>query len=112
MSSLIMDHTMNGVAFNPPRENKRIPFKEEVILWKGATFQARRLPRASIVGRAQNVSNGGICLITKSKLEVHQFLRLAFKLKSVPINIPTLVEVRWVEKMPDSHFRVGARFIY
>lgn len=112
MSSTIMDTTIDETTFNPARENRRMAFKEEVVLWRGGTFQSNRPPRASIGARAQNVSNGGICLITKTKLEVNQFLRLAFKLESLPISIPTLIEIRWVEKMPNAHFKIGARFIY
>lgn len=107
-----MDTTIDETTFNPARENRRMAFKEEVVLWRGGTFQSNRPPRASIGARAQNVSNGGICLITKTKLEVNQFLRLAFKLESLPISIPTLIEIRWVEKMPNAHFKIGARFIY
>ncbi|MDC4223811.1 MAG: PilZ domain-containing protein [Candidatus Manganitrophus sp.] len=112
MSSLTLNDMAQKAIFNPPRENKRVVFNEEILLWKGTSLQTKKPPRSAIIARAKNISNGGVCLVTKTKLEINQFLRMTFKLKSVPINIPTLVEVRWVEKVSDSYFRVGARFIY
>lgn len=112
MPSLALNDIAQKTIFNPPRENKRVIFNEEIILWKGTSLQTKKPPRSAITGKAKNISDGGVCLVTKTKLEVNQFLRMAFKLESVPINIPTLVEVRWVEKMSDSFFKVGARFIY
>jgi hypothetical protein len=112
MSSLTLNDMAQKAIFNPPRENKRVVFNEEILLWKGTSLQTKKPPRSAIIGRAKNISNGGVCLVTKTKLEINQFLRMTFKLTSVPINIPTLVEVRWVEKVSDSYFRVGARFIY
>lgn len=112
MTSLVLNEIAQKTIFNPPRENRRVTFNEEILLWKGTSLQTKKPPRSAIVGKAKNISDGGVCLVTKAKLEVNQFLRMAFKLESVPINIPTLVEVRWVEKVSDSLFKVGARFIY
>ncbi|MGB3941869.1 MAG: PilZ domain-containing protein [Candidatus Manganitrophaceae bacterium] len=91
-------------------------YQDDLLLWKGsaygATLPSNGSSRSPIVGQGENISQGGICLVTKVRLEVSQFLRMTLRLKTVPVDIPTLVEVRWIKPLSSSLFKIGARFLY
>jgi hypothetical protein len=114
MPSLVMDQAGLKDYFNPERSNRRLSYEKEVIVSKGAHF-ALKAPRGSAkpiaTGYMKNISNGGLCMVSKTKVNVNDFLRLSFKLEALPVAIPTLVEVRWVQKTDDS-FKFGVRFIF
>lgn len=112
MSSLVMDQTGLKDYFSPERGNKRIAYEKEVVLSKGAQFVLKKSNRSISTGVMKNISSGGLCLTSKTKVKVNEFLRLSFKLEAVPVAVPTLVEVRWVQKTSDSNFKIGARFIF
>ena len=115
MSSLLMKQAGLKDYFNPERSNRRLSYEKEVIVSKGAQF-ALKAPKGSTksvaTGQMKNISNGGLCLVSKTKVNVNDFLRLSFKLEALPVAIPTLVEVRWVQKMSDSFFKFGVRFVF
>lgn len=115
MSSLVMNQAGLKDYFSPERSNRRLSYEKEVIVSKGAQFALKGLKGAAksvATGQMKNISNGGLCLISKSKVKVNDFLRLSFKLETLPVAIPTLVEVRWVQKTSDSFFKFGVRFIF
>lgn len=115
MTSLVMDQTGLKDYFTPERSNRRVSYEKEVIVSKGAQVvlkSARSAGKAIATGKMKNISNGGLCLVSKTKVSVNDFLRLSFRLEALPVTIPTLVEVRWVQKETDSFFKFGVRFVF
>lgn len=115
MSSLMVDQAGLKDYFSPERSNRRLSYEKEVIVSKGAHFvlkSSKGSSRSVSTSQMKNISNGGLCLISKTKVNVNDFLRLSFKLEMLPVTIPTLVEVRWVQKTSDSFFKFGVRFIF
>ncbi len=51
-----------------------------------------------IRGRIQNISAGGICLITSRPIEKFSVLRCEITIGDVPLKIATLMQVRWTRK--------------
>lgn len=49
-------------------------------------------------GRIQNLSEGGICLITSKAVEPQSVLRCEIVSEGLPVGVPTLMEVRWAKK--------------
>lgn len=60
----------------------------------------------------KNVSEGGICLMTKESLATAQVIKISLPLPHLKIAAPTLAEVRWVRKDPAKDlFHAGLRFL-
>jgi hypothetical protein len=78
-------------------------------------------------GDTQNVSEGGLCLITNQSLEESQIIKIKLPIPNVVATTPTLAEVRWVKRDPmtgtkgpvripamqdGNHYRIGLRFLF
>jgi c-di-GMP-binding flagellar brake protein YcgR len=60
----------------------------------------------------KNISEGGVCLMTKERLETSQIVKISLPLPHVKMSTPTLAEVRWVRKDPGKRlYRAGLRFL-
>jgi hypothetical protein len=51
-----------------------------------------------VLGRVQNVSKGGICLLSHQPIPHSALLRCEVVVAEVPVGIPTLMQVRWTRK--------------
>lgn len=68
--------------------------------------------RAVLRGKVQNISAGGLCLLSKQAVEQYQVLRCQIPLRELPVAIPTLLQVRWIHRPTGSHtYRLGLRFL-
>jgi len=56
-----------------------------------ATYPAPR----EIHGRIQNVSEGGVCILSTQPLPVANFVFCDIAVPDVPVPIPSLMQVRW-----------------
>lgn len=59
-----------------------------------------------IVGRVQNMSQGGLCVITPRALPTASVVRCEIAIGEAPIKIGTLGQIRWTEKQklhPDEY---------
>ena len=79
-------------------------------------------------GNTQNVSEGGLCLITERSLEESQIIKIKLPIPNVAATTPTLAEVRWVKRDPagggqaavrqaparqhGNHYLIGLRFLF
>jgi hypothetical protein len=63
-----------------------------------------------VEGEIENISSGGLCVLTTSPMEITDVFRTEIGLSAVPISIPLLSDVRWIEKLGEHFFRVGLRF--
>jgi len=97
---------MNPI-FNHPRKHERFSLRKEVLIWDN-NFDVSG--NYVLTGWTESLSEGGACLIAKTDVRVQQLLRVA--LKAEPGQVPTLVEVRWIERVSDSDTRFGAKFIF
>jgi len=61
----------------------------------------------------QNLSTGGLCLLGDRAVELSQVFRCEIPLPGLPVGIPTLLQVRWIDRPPDAHaYRVGLQFVF
>jgi len=67
----------------------------------------------AVRGTAVNVSCGGACILGEGSLEQFSICRCLFHFPGVPVPVPLLMQVRWVEPVPagDRAFRIGLSFI-
>ena len=63
-------------------------------------------------GEVQNLSQGGLCVISERPIQKSSVLRCEIFPDTVPAGIPTVMEVRWIEApAKSSGTRVGLRFL-
>ncbi|SRR5712692_1909485 len=61
----------------------------------------------------QNLSTGGLCLLGNRAVELSQVFRCEIPLPELPVGIPTLLQVRWIERPTAAHaYRVGLQFVF
>jgi hypothetical protein len=67
----------------------------------------------TIRGRIQNISAGGVCLITPRPIEKFSVLRCEITIGDVPLKIATLMQVRWTKKqnMQPEGYLSGLEFL-
>ncbi len=49
-------------------------------------------------GRIQNLSNGGVCILSGSPLPPSLFVCCSFPVIDAPVQVPILMQVRWTAK--------------
>ena len=52
----------------------------------------------AVIGRVQNVSRGGICLVSPQPMAQSCLVRCEIAVSEIPVSIPTLMQVRWTRK--------------
>ena len=63
-------------------------------------------------GTIQDISQGGLGVLTPQAVSVSSPIRCEIRLADLPGSIPTLAQVRWVERSPSgAGARVGLHFL-
>lgn len=101
------------------RQTKRCALSQKVI-FETSTHLGPQNPVKSNPGpgprfesRIKDVSEGGLCLLTKEPLQTSQIVKLNLPLPKVDITTPTLAEVRWVKKEASRPlYKAGLRFLF
>jgi len=82
------------------RQYERFPQVFEVharSLLSGPGQKASARPK-EFDGRINNLSNGGVCILSSCPLPPATFLLFNFPVSDAPVSIPTLMQVRWTVK--------------
>lgn len=76
------------------------------------SIQASNSPTKDFDGRIQNVSRGGMCLLSPVPLLTATFVCCEIAMPDVPVAVPTLLQVKWTAKdqRTASHIS-GLRFV-
>ena len=62
--------------------------------------------------RVKDISDGGFCLLASRRLEQSVLLQGLLKLAEMPTKIPTLVQVRWVDRQLNGRlYRIGLQYV-
>ena len=83
------------------------------------TFEGSELPLfhgrkkfATFIGEVRDISDGGFCLLASDAPKEFVLLQGQLKLAQMPAQIPTLVQVRWVDRTPGGrHYRIGIQYV-
>ena len=74
-------------------------------------FQAEKKP-AVFRGRVKDISDGGFCLLAARRPEQSVLLQGLLRLARMPAKIPTLVQVRWVNRqLGGRRYRIGLQYV-
>ena len=96
------------------QRKKRDPRYEMRGKFEGAELPSLQSGRkaVSVRGQVSNVSDGGFCLLTPRAPRPSVLLQGPLKLAGMPARIPTLVQVRWVERLPHGKsYRIGLQYV-
>ena len=80
------------------RSHRRYPLSQMVSFEVSAPLTFQESHHEEAAGSTQNVSEGGLCLITKQALEEAQIIKIKLPIPNVDATTPTLAEVRWVKR--------------
>lgn len=65
-----------------------------------------------IEGKVRDISDGGFCLVAAQPPERTGLLQGRLLFPHLPTQIPTLVQVRWVERVPSGrNYRIGLQYV-
>jgi c-di-GMP-binding flagellar brake protein YcgR len=67
-------------------------------------------PTQVLVGRAIDVSDGGIRMVLEGKVQPGQVLKCELAVPELPVRIPTLTQARWCSELSREHV-CGLRFL-
>jgi len=74
------------------------------------SHQSRR--KSVFEGKVKNISDGGFCVIATHAPERGGLLQGRLAFPRVPAQIPTLVQVRWVEHASSGrNYRIGLQYV-
>jgi hypothetical protein len=90
------------------RRHSRYSIHCSVSVREGAISQE---PAAIIRGEAQNISQGGLCLLLDRGCTVSSLLKCDIFFPGFSAAIPTLAYVRWVRGNSPDKFLVGVQFL-
>ena len=73
---------------------------------------SQKEPKTAIRGRIQNISHGGLCLLSNRSIPVSSLLHCEIVVSGTRVAIPTLMQVRWTERNPTSgRTKIGLQFL-
>ncbi len=104
---------MKRSAERDRREHARFPQAIDVRARTMPPVRAAHATPKEIQGRIQNVSQGGLCVLSTQPLPVSTFVVCEIAMPDIPASIPTLMQVRWTVKRGKEahHYIHGLRFV-
>ena len=95
------------------REHPRFPQVLDVHARSLSSVHSTPMPEKEFDGRVQNLSAGGVCILSSLPLPASSFVRCDIAMPDIPVAIPTLMQVRWTAKRGHKtlNYLSGLRFI-
>ena len=94
------------------RSHPRYPVRGELTGHLLSTLSPLQESEQPFQATIQNISRGGFGVLTDQAVSVLSPIRCEVQLEGLPASIPTLVQVRWVERSPsEKSARVGLHFL-
>ncbi len=100
-----------NIKLGKKRGNSRHPANGQ---FRGSTLPSLRGQRRSEVsqGKVSNISDGGFCMVATHPLQISALLQGRLRLARIPAEIPTLVQVRWVQRVAsERRYRIGVQYV-
>ncbi|MGA8274260.1 MAG: PilZ domain-containing protein [Candidatus Sulfotelmatobacter sp.] len=96
------------------RRHPRFPQALEIEVNPMPPFDVAETPLRPILGRAQNMSKGGICFSSQQPVSQSSLLRCEMNIADAPVTVPTLLLVRWTKKakIRGNNYLCGLQFLF
>jgi hypothetical protein len=101
----------SGADIDERRGEQRFPFKVTVILQELSPTRKTPLPKTAVRGVIYNLGNNGFGLSTAVPLTYSTVVRCDIAIKNLPVSIPTMAQVRWVQRAPGGEYRSGLAYL-
>ncbi len=93
------------------RSDRRYAFSRNIRVSKMSLYGSKKLQR-SFPGQLHDLSSGGCCLLLNREVEVSDLIRCDMQFFDLPVRIPILCRVRWIQKTRErKRYRVGGQFV-
>ena len=93
------------------RQNPRYPITGKFEGSELPAFQRQKKPEV-FRARVEDISDGGFCLLASRRPEQSVLLQGLLRLPQVPSKIPTLVQVRWVNRqLSGRRYKIGLQYV-
>jgi hypothetical protein len=95
------------------RQYPRFPEALDVLVREIQPLRNAVAKGKAVAGRMNNISHGGIGFITAQPIRQSSLVRCSIGASEAPVNIPTLMQVRWIQKhklQPDTYL-IGLQFL-
>jgi len=105
----------DSVNIDLEKERRRTPRFPWVVDIKGNVLSVDEISKdfpESLKGVTKDIGAGGVAILTDQALPSNAVLRCEFAVPSSPAVIPTLMQVRWSERVEgERHCKLGLRFL-
>jgi len=96
----------------PKRLHARFPFAIQLNASQLSPPGEPSVHGGVLQGKVENISAGGVCIRTKKALKTSGLVRCELQLPGIPVRVPILGQVRWIEKRSGVNpYRVGLQYI-
>jgi len=90
---------MKRISQSDLRHEARYPQNLEVLIRELPELGLVDAPEScTVTARVQNMSQGGVCLVTECPIEKSSVLRCEIAIGDAPLRVATLMQVRWTRK--------------
>jgi hypothetical protein len=90
---------MKRISQSDLRHEARFPQNLEVLIRELPQLGSVENPEiCTVTARVQNMSQGGVCLVTACPIEKSSVFRCEIAVGDAPLRVATLMQVRWTRK--------------
>ena len=91
----------------------RYPLACEMEAVQSAASEQERAELQIVRGALVDISEGGACVLSEQSVEWGSVLLCRFHFPGVPVAVPVLAHVRWIQSVPSRKgiFRIGLFFL-
>ena len=95
------------------RQHPRFPEALDVRVREIQPLRSAIATGKAVAGRMHNISHGGIAFITAQPIRQSSLVRCSIGTSKAPVNIPTLMQVRWIQKhkLQSDTYLIGLQFL-
>ena len=90
---------MRRTGHTERRQEDRYPQSIEVLVQQlPALESAAPVKSTTILGRTENISHNGLCIITSEPIQSSSLIRCEIRVCDTDVRVTTLMQVRWTRK--------------
>jgi len=95
------------------RRELRYPFSCDINAHELPSYGFSKARKTLIRGTVKDISSGGLSLLTDHAVKPSTVMRCEIRISDLPVSIPVLSQVRWIEKTPGNlKYRIGLQFLF
>ena len=94
------------------RRDRRHPASCEIRVWQLLVLSPDRKKEELTHARVQNISKGGVCVVTDRPIDGTYPIRCELIISEVPVPLPLIMKVRWTQPIARGReHTIGLQFL-